>query len=659
MAIERAKHNLKIEIFVVDNASVDGSQAMVKRKFPHVHLTENHKNVGFSKANNQALKLAKGKYVLILNPDTLIQEDTLITLKNFLDEHAKAGAACCKLINPDGSFQIASRRSLPTPWVAFTRIIGLSKIFPKSRLFGQYNMTYLDPDTESEIDVLSGSLMFIRKKVLDQVGYFDENYFMYGEDIDLCYRIKKSGWKIFYVPKTQVIHYKGESTKMGEFSVISKFYSAMLIFMHKHFKDRYSIFLQIILTMGIYTRAFLAYLWRILKNLLPPILDFSLIILSVFLAIKIWLPHYPIERFRVVLPIYTVIWLLSIYSFGTYHLKRKYHLKPILWSGITGLLVNSTFTYFFKQFAYSRVVVLISFVLITLLLSTWRFIYRFAGPVSKKGPLSKLRRVIIIGAGKEGKRILKKLQVRPDMQYEVCGFVDFESNSVGEQIDGTDVLATIDNIKDVIRVEKIDDVIFSSDRLTNAQILETIVRAQGSGVKFRIVPHELEYIVAKSSIDEIDSIPLLDIAGVADPLDLMVKRSFDIVASVVIIIITSPLILINHLLGARLAEKKILGSGGSPLKITIFEGGMGFMKYIPLYYSVFTGALSIVGSEIEELKINKYHPVYKPGLTGLVQIKLKEKKKTLTKQEKDYYNLYYIKNQSIITDLQIILKSIF
>lgn len=658
MAIGRARHNLDIEIFVVDNASVDGSQAMVKRKFPSVHLIENLKNLGFSKANNQALRLAKGRYVLILNPDTLIQEDTLSILKNFLDTHPTAGAVGCKLINPDGSFQINSRRSLPTPWVAFTRVIGLSKIFPKSTIFGRYSMTYLNPDIESEIDVLSGSLMFIRKDILDKIGYFDEDFFMYGEDIDLCYRIKKEGWQIFFTPATKAIHYKGESTKKSEFSFVSNFYSAMLIFTNKHFKGNYSIFLQAILTIGIYSRVFFAYLWRISKNFISPLLDIALIALSILLAIKIWLPTYALERFRIVLPIYTIVWFIGVYLFGAYHFKGKYHLKPILWSSVTGLLVNSTFTYFFKQFAYSRVVVLISFILIVFMLSMWRIIYRFVGPVSQRGPISKLRRVIIIGAGKEGKRILKKLRTRPDMPYEVCGFVDFEPESVGMEIDGTEVLATTDSIRDVIRVENINDVIFSSDRLTNAQILETIILAQGSGVNFRIVPHELEYIVAKSSVDEIDTVPFLDITGVADPLDLMVKRIFDIIVSVLLIIITSPLMLINFLFGGRFVVEKIIGYAGQPISIVLFERGFRFMKYIPLYFSVLAGKLSVVGSEITEFKPSEYHTIYKPGLTGLVQIKSKEKNKALTQQEKDYYNLYYVKNQTIITDLQIIFKSI-
>ncbi|MGB7054725.1 MAG: glycosyltransferase, partial [bacterium] len=509
IAIERARGALNVEIFVVDNASVDGSQAMVKKRFPYVSLIENNRNVGFSTANNQAIEKSQGEYILILNPDTLIQEDTLVILKKYLDENPMVGAVGCKLLNPDGSYQINSRRSFPTPWVAFARIVGLSKMFPKSRLFGQYNLTYLDPNTETEVDVLSGSLMVLRRRALDQVGYFDEDYFMYGEDIDLSYRIKKAGWKIIYTPATKAIHYKGESTKKSEFSAITRFYSTMLIFIRKHFGGRYSLALRVLLTLGIYFRAVMAYVLQVLKSLAPPLMDIIVIFLSLLLAIRIRFPHYPLERFSIILPIYASVWIVSVYLFRAYGRKKSYHLKPVLWGSIFGLLVNSTFTYFFKQFAYSRIVVLISFLLIVILMSVWRIVYRFTGPGSRKGPLSRLKRAIIIGAGNEGKRILNKLRARPDMHYEVCGFVDFDSKNIGKEIDGAEVLATIGNIREVIRIEDINDVIFSSDRLTNAQILETIIRARGSGVNFRIVPHEVEYIVAKSSVDDIEAVPLL------------------------------------------------------------------------------------------------------------------------------------------------------
>ncbi|MBE0432186.1 glycosyltransferase [candidate division WOR-3 bacterium] len=659
IAIERALGGLDIEVFVVDNASVDGSQSMVRKRFPQVRLIENTANVGFSTANNQALKLAQGKYVLLLNPDTLIQEDTLTVLKRFLDARPDVGAVGCKLLNPDGSFQIASRRSFPTPWVAFCRIVWLSRIFPKSRLFGQYNVTYLDPDAEAEVDVLSGSLMMLRKSVIDQAGYFDEDYFMYGEDIDLCYRIKKAGWKIVYTPSTKAIHYKGESTKKSEFSVISTFYSTMLTFVNKHFGGRYSFLLRVLLTLGIYVRAVIALFWQTLKNIAPPLLDLLLILASLFIAIRIRFPHYPLARFSVVLPVYTVVWLSSIYLFRAYHGKEIFHLKNVLAGCMFGLLVNSTFTYFFKQFAYSRIVVLISFLLIVASVSLWRVVYRIAGPGSRSAPLSRLRRAIIIGAGREGKRILNKLRSRPDMHYEICGFVDFDPHSIGREIDGIEVLATIDNIKDVIRVERIDEVIFSSDRLTNAQILETIIRARESGVNFRIVPHEVEYIVAKSSVDDIESMPLLDITGVAGPLDLFVKRMFDLFVAAIVVVVTSPLCLLNILIDGRLQRRAIVGAAGRALSVHYFERGLRFLRNIPLFFSILFGRLSLVGSEIVDFKPGKLSPTYKPGLTGLGQVKAREKKHALTQKEKDYYNLYYIKNQSIITDLQIIAKSLF
>ncbi len=659
MAIERARHNLKIEIFVVDNASVDGSQAMVKKKFPAVILIENHKNLGYAKANNQALRLAKGNYILILNPDTLIQEDTLLVLKKFLDEHPDAYAVGCKLINPDGSFQINSRRSLPTPWVAFTRIIGLSKLFPKSKIFGKYNLTYISPDVESEVDVLSGSLMMVRREAIANIGYFDEDYFMYGEDIDLCFRLKNAGGKIYYTPKTKAIHYKGESSKKSEFSTINSFYSSMLIFINKHFKDRYSIIVKGILAMGIYLRAFIAYLVSLFKIISVPLLDLLLIMLGIFIAIKIWLPHYHIARFRVIFPVYTLIWFINVYLFGGYHKKGKYHLKPVIGGVIFGLFLNSTFTYFFKQFAYSRVVVLISFLIILLTLSLWRLVYRWLGPYSIRHPISKLRRTIIVGTGKEGERILKKIRSRPDIPYEVCGFVDFDERNIGKEIDGVEVLSTIENIRDVIRVEKIDDIIFSSDRLSNKQILETISYARCGGVNFRIVPHELEYIIAKSSVDEIDALPLVDLVSPYDPIDQMVKRLFDIVVAIVILVIMAPLLLINIIIGAKIVTKKIMTENGAPEDIYLFEKGLDFLKNIPLYYSVLKGTLSIVGSEISEFRNVQDKPAYKPGITGLVQIKEREKNKPLSLQERAYYNLYYLRNRSFITDFQIILKSLF
>ena len=286
-SVERASARLEVEIIVVDNNSVDRSVEMVRTHFPNVRVIANEHNVGFGSANIQAIREAHGRYLLILNPDTIVQEDTLSTLVRFMETHPEAGAAGCQILNPDGTFAPESRRAFPTPQVAFFRMTGLSRLFPKSRLFGQYNLTYLPIDVEAEVDALSGACMLVRRAALtysreevealktangtlnesiqnpsflrpspepapgsdpgarleiqnrNGAGLFDESFFMYGEDLDLCYRIQQAGWKIFYTPETQIIHYKGESTKKSELRYVKLFYGAMLRFAEKHMQHRY------------------------------------------------------------------------------------------------------------------------------------------------------------------------------------------------------------------------------------------------------------------------------------------------------------------------------------------------------------------------------------------------------------------------------------
>ena len=195
--IDSLRH-IEGEIFVVDNASDDGSVEMLRARFPMITVIANNENLGFAKANNQALQRSRGKYFLILNPDTLLQEDTITTMLRFLDENPDVGIAGSKIIQPDGTIEPACRRSFPSPWVSFTKLAGLSNLFPKSRFFGKYNLTYLSDDETYEVDAISGCFMMIRRDVYDEIGGFDESYFMYGEDLDLCYRTQKAGWKIYY-----------------------------------------------------------------------------------------------------------------------------------------------------------------------------------------------------------------------------------------------------------------------------------------------------------------------------------------------------------------------------------------------------------------------------------------------------------------------------
>ena len=212
-SVEQALKGLSGEIIVVDNHSHDGSVTYLRPLFPAVQFIALDENVGFGRANNVAVGKARGKFVLFLNPDTLVEEQTFNVLLAYMREHPEAGACGCKVLNPDGTLQLACRRSFPTPWIAFAKVFGLQALFPRSRLMARYNQSYMDENATYFVDAISGSFMLVRREALESIGGFDPTFFMYGEDLDLCYRLHSTGWKIAYVHTTKIIHYKGESTR--------------------------------------------------------------------------------------------------------------------------------------------------------------------------------------------------------------------------------------------------------------------------------------------------------------------------------------------------------------------------------------------------------------------------------------------------------------
>ncbi|MBI2252241.1 MAG: glycosyltransferase family 2 protein [Armatimonadetes bacterium] len=259
---------IKNEIFVVDNNSQDGSINLIKEKFHEVNLIENKENLGFSKANNQALRISKGEFILILNPDTFIFKGTIKKLINFIKINTHAGMVGPKIINQDGTLQLACRRSIPNPKVVFLKVLGLDKIFPKNPKLSQYNLTYLDENEIAKVEAVSGSCMLIRRKALEEVGLFDEDYFLYAEDLDWCYRFIKKGWEIYYYPSVKILHYKKVSSEKRRILSILNFYQAMYIFYRKHFLNKIFIFNWLI-----YFGIFLGALGSIGKGLLKGLLN--------------------------------------------------------------------------------------------------------------------------------------------------------------------------------------------------------------------------------------------------------------------------------------------------------------------------------------------------------------------------------------------------
>lgn len=256
-SILRSDVDFPYDIWVVDNVSSDDSVSYLKVRFPEVHFIVNKENVGFSRANNQAIAASRSEYVLLLNPDTIVGEHVLSECVRFMDAHPQAGATGVAMLKDDGGFAWESRRGLPTPFTAFCKMSGLGALFPKSRLFGRYYMRYLDERQVNEIEVISGAFNMLRRSVLERVGVLDEDFFMYGEDIDLSYRILKGGYHNYYLP-VQILHYKGESTKKSSFRYVHVFYDAMLIFFNKHYRENHRL-LGVLVHLAVVVRGFLDY----------------------------------------------------------------------------------------------------------------------------------------------------------------------------------------------------------------------------------------------------------------------------------------------------------------------------------------------------------------------------------------------------------------
>ncbi len=265
-SVLNSKLNFQYEIFVVDNASSDGSVEQIKSEFPHVHVISNKENVGFSKANNQAIKACSSRYVLLLNSDTIVNENTLDEMISYMDEETNVGAVGCEVNLPDGTLDKACHRGFPTPEASLYYMIGLAKKFPNSPKYNSYHKSYMNMHEVHDIDCLVGAFMMVRREAFEQVGLLDEDFFMYGEDIDWCYRIKEANWRIVYNPTVSIVHYKGASSRRKPFKIVYEFHRAMYLFHKKHFKTKYNFSINGIVYTGITLKLTFATISNLLKR---------------------------------------------------------------------------------------------------------------------------------------------------------------------------------------------------------------------------------------------------------------------------------------------------------------------------------------------------------------------------------------------------------
>ncbi len=518
-----------VEVIVVDNASVDQSVRMVREQFPEVQLIVNAENVGFAKANNQAIRLSRGRYVLLLNPDTVVREDTFEACVCFMDEHPEAGALGVRMIDGSGTFLPESKRGFPSPFVAFCKAFGLSRLFPHSRLFNRYHLGFLDEHQTHAVDVLAGAFMFIRRSVLDEIGLLDEDFFMYGEDIDLSYRIVQAGYRNYYFPGTTIIHYKGESTKKGSLNYVRTFYQAMLIFARKHFSGHKARLFVAMIYLAIYFRAALTLVVNFFKKHGLLLADAALMAGGLVVLKNFWATYYyhapdyyPPSFLYINVPAYTLLWLGGLYFTGAY--DEPFNIRRLVRGLLSGtLILLAIYGLLPLELRPSRAILLMGAawaLASTVGLRTLIHLFRTGNlDVGRQRP----PHLVIVGTDEESRRVRQLLSL-----------AQVSSNFIGtvspDNIDDpVRYLAPMSRLDEVVRIFHIDEIIFCAADLRTEDIMHWMSRL-GSAVRYRIVPPEGSSIIGSHSSDSAGELYTIEIQyRIATPLARRNKRLTDLV----------------------------------------------------------------------------------------------------------------------------------
>ncbi len=623
-SVHKAAKKLSTEIFVVDNNSVDGSVPMVKEKFPDVQLIENKKNTGFSYANNQAIRIAKGEYILLLNPDTVVEEDTFEKVITFMDSHPDAGSLGVKMLDGKGKFLPESKRGLPTPTVAFYKIFGFSRLFPHSETFGRYHLGYLDKNKTHEVEILSGAFMLLRKTALDKIGLLDETFFMYGEDIDLSYRIILGGYKNYYYPETRIIHYKGESTKKSTINYVFVFYRAMVIFAQKHFSQNNAKLFSFLINFAIYIRAGAAIGVRFLKSIALPAFDFAFILMGLFFIKDQYEKHfkfieggsYSDSLIAIAFPAYIIIWMFTIYLSGGYDKPvRLFHIFRGVLIG-TGIILIG-YSLLPEAYRFSRALILLGMGWVVLSYLISRLLLHAMGIKAFNLNPDKSKRIAIIGQQKEFKRVDELLK-QTNINYSFLGFVSIDHAESGD----TNYIGSIDQIEEIISIYTINEVIFCSRDISSQDIIDYMHTLVSANVDFKIAPPESLSIIGSNSIDTAGDLYIIDVNSITKPKNKRNKRLTDIFLCFLFIT-------------------------GSPVLIALQRNKTGFIKNI---FSVLANLKSWVGYGKE---INEHLPKLKPSvLSPIDAIDMKNSTTSL----RNRLLLAYSKDYRVLNDLNIIWK---
>jgi O-antigen biosynthesis protein len=622
-SVLKASRDIPTEIFVVDNHSADGSTELIRERFPRVQLIANKENIGFSRANNLAIRKAQGRYILLLNPDTVVEEDTFNKVIQFMDEHPDCGGLGVKMIDGKGNFLPESKRGLPTPWVAFCKMSGLSGLFPRSKRFGKYHLSYLDKNKIHEVEVLAGAFMLLRKETLEKTGLLDEAFFMYGEDIDLSLRILKSGYKNYYYPGTTIIHYKGESTKKGSLNYVKVFYKAMIIFAKKHFSGGSASAFTFLLHLAIWLRALVSVTGRIINRIFLPLLDALFIYAGFLILTPLWEEiryepgYYPSEFMQVVVPLYIICWLTVLFFSGGY--KRPVRLlhvgRGVLWGTIIILLIYSLVD---ETYRFSRALILMGAVWATFTLIIYRLIFSRMRWKAFGLDLKRSKKIAIAGHMAEAVRVRELLR-RTRIRSEFAGFISVDPSDHGEQYIGS-----VSQLNEIVRINRIDEIIFCAENITSAEIIRAMLELTSLDVDFKIAPPESISIIGSNSIHTAGDLYVIHINAISKPDNRKKKRFLDLSVAFLILLTTPFLLWFFRNRGQLLINIR-----------QVISGKKSWIGYVPCH------------EKQPEL------PEIKPGVLSPADMF-----DDISREKMDNYqlNVLYARNYSLFTDVEILMK---
>lgn len=626
LSVEKALVGIDSEIWVVDNNSVDYSIRMLKSKFPNVKLIENKVNSGFAVANNQAIREAKGEYIVLLNPDTIVDEDTFQNTLDYMVKNPDVGGLGVKMLDGKGNFLAESKRGLPTPQVAFFKIFGLAKLFPKSKIFGRYHLGFLDQEKIHEVDVLAGAFMLIPKKVLEEIGLLDERFFMYGEDIDLSYRITKAGYKNIYFPETSIIHFKGESTKKSSANYVFIFYQAMVLFAQKHFSSSHAKLFSFLINTAIYARAFAAIIFRAIKRIYLPLLDILLLFGGIYFIQDYWEitylneNAYPWYYVAYVLPTYVLIWTLSALLSGSY--DKPYTIwKSIKGMGLGTLVILVFYALLPETLRFSRAIILFSTVWGMFSLALLRGALNFLKFNDFIQHSSSEKRIAILGDLEESKRVAELLRTTPNPPGFI-GIVNTKSTTIYQE----GVIGDLNQMEDLITIYGISELVFCSDSLNASEIIGHMTRLNDSKIAYKIAPHKSSAVIGSQSISQAENLYMIDIDGILKPNNKRAKRLFDFLSALLLLVL-------------------------SPICLWFVEGKTSFFSNI---FKVMFGTKSWVGYDQKAYFQDEKLPAIKKGI---LFPKDAFPDKAISSDISAKLNLMYAQDYKLKNDFQILRKA--